>query len=99
MYQRALKTLLQIRKSEELPPPPNEPEPEPTDQLPPLPNEPETGETASSADPLQPLPESVSSGQPNEPEQVDPSARYNQREVPAPVRSGSGIRLLSRSAG
>jgi hypothetical protein len=84
MYQRAFKTLLDIRKSEELPPPPNEPEPEPpTEEIPQQPNEPETVPTtktpqlrnepepqasASSAEPQRPLRETQPPDPPNEPE-------------------------------
>jgi hypothetical protein len=83
MYQRAFKTLLETRKSEEFPPLPNEPEPDPTEELPPEPNEPETIPTAEiphepnepetkdsapSADPLCPLRETQPPQPPNEPE-------------------------------
>jgi hypothetical protein len=87
MYQRALKTLLDIRKSEEFSPEPNEPEPTPpteeipqqpnepetvpTTEIPQLPNEPEPQTSASCAEPLRPLRETESSQLPNEPEIAD----------------------------
>jgi hypothetical protein len=83
MYQRALKTLLQIRESEEFPPLPNEPEPEPIDELPKQPNEPETTDSATS---LEPLRETQSFELPNEPETVAVAVAIPQlRNEPEPA--------------